>query len=98
MTSCLTQASLRSLRTLGCASKLIAPRRIASSAAVATPQMLERLRQCPALQGSRLIKRAGLEQRQAMLRIEDELAATVDAGMAGDLIRAADDSHLKRLV
>jgi hypothetical protein len=29
-----------------------------------------------------------------MLRIEDELAATVDAGMAGDLIRAADDRHL----
>jgi transposase len=46
------------------------------------PQMLERLRQCPALQGSRLIKRAGLlfEQRRVMLRIEDELAATVDAG------------------
>jgi hypothetical protein len=58
--------------------------------------MLEGLRQCPALQGSRLIKRAGLlfEQRQVMLRIEDELAATVDAGMAGDLVRAADDRHL----
>ncbi len=40
--------------------------------------MLERLWQCPALQGSRLFKRAGLlfEQRQVMLRIEDELAAT----------------------
>jgi hypothetical protein len=29
-----------------------------------------------------------------MLRIEDELAATVNAGMAGDLVRAADDRHL----
>ena len=29
-----------------------------------------------------------------MLRIEDELAAVIDAGMAGDLIRAADNRHL----
>ncbi len=55
--------------------------------------MLERLRQCPVPQGSRLIEGAGLlfEERQIMLRIEDKLSAAVDAGMAGDLIRAADD-------
>jgi hypothetical protein len=35
MTRCLTQASLRSMRTLGCAPKPIAPGRIASSAAAA---------------------------------------------------------------
>ena len=60
------------------------------------PQMLERFRQCPALQGSRLIKRAGLllEQRQIVLRVEDELAAAIDARMAGDLVRAADDHDL----
>jgi DNA repair protein RadC len=48
------------------------------------------------VQGSRLVQGARLllKQRQVMLRIEDELAATVDAGMAGDLVRAADDHHL----
>jgi len=37
--------------------------------------MLERLRQCPVLQGSRLIERAGLllEERQIVLRVKDEL-------------------------
>jgi NADPH:quinone reductase-like Zn-dependent oxidoreductase len=29
-----------------------------------------------------------------LLLTQDELAATVDAGMAGDLVRAADDRHL----
>jgi hypothetical protein len=45
------------------------------------PQMLERFRQCPILQGSRLIERAGLllEERQIVLRVEDELATTIDA-------------------
>jgi len=86
------------------ASKLIAPSRIASSAAAATsvsgktsisrnawmnsrlaaiahagfqepPQMLERFRKCPTLQGSRLVQGAGLllEERQIVLRVEDEL-------------------------
>src|SRR4029077_9420403 len=58
--------------------------------------MLKRLRQGPALRGRRLVERAGLllEERQIMLRIEDELAAIIDTGMAGDFIRAADDRHL----
>src|SRR6202158_879876 len=58
--------------------------------------MLKRLWQGPALQGSRLVERAGVlfEERQIMLRIEDELAATVDAGMTGDLVHAADDRHM----
>jgi hypothetical protein len=107
------------------ASKLIAPSRIASSAAAATsvsgktsisrnawmksrfaaiahagfqepPQMLERFRKCPTLQGSRLVQGAGLllEERQIVLRVEDELATTIDARMPGDLARAADDRDL----
>jgi hypothetical protein len=58
--------------------------------------MLKRLRQRPVLQGRRLVERTGLlfEECQIMLRIEDKLAAIIDAGMAGDLIRAADDRHL----
>ena len=53
-------------------------------------------RQYPVLQGSRLIKRAGLllEERQIVLRVEDELATTIDAWMQGDLARAANDRDL----
>ena len=106
------------------ASKLIAPSRIASSAAAATsvgkdlyqpqrldelafaaiahagfqepPQMLERFRKCPVLQGSRLVQGAGLllEERQIVLRVKDELTTAIDARMPGDLARAADDRDL----
>ncbi len=40
------------------------------------PQMLERFRKCPILQGSRLVQGAGLllEERQIVLRVEDELS------------------------
>ena len=50
----------------------------------------------PILQGSCLIERAGLllEERQIVLRVEDELATTIDARMPGDLARAADDRDL----
>jgi hypothetical protein len=60
------------------------------------PQMLERFRKCPTLQGSRLVQGAGLllEERQIVLRVEDELATTIDARMPGDLARAADDRDL----
>jgi hypothetical protein len=46
--------------------------------------MLKRLRQRPVLQGRRLVERTGLllEERQIVLRIEDKLAAIIDAGMA----------------
>ena len=47
------------------------------------PQMLERLRKCPTLQGSRLVQGDGLllEGRQIVLRVEDELATTIDVRM-----------------
>jgi hypothetical protein len=44
-----------------------------------------------------LVKRARLlfEQREIMLlRVENELAATIDARMPGNLIGAADNRHL----
>ena len=58
--------------------------------------MWEWLRQGPALQGRRLVKRAGLllKKCQIMLRIEDELASIIDAWMTGDLICTADDHDL----
>jgi hypothetical protein len=42
---------------------------------------------------SRLVQGAGLllEERKIVLRVEDELATTIDARMPGDLARAADD-------
>ena len=60
------------------------------------PQMLERFRKCPVLQGSRLIERAGLllEERQIVLRVKDELTTAIEARMPGDLARAADDRDL----
>jgi hypothetical protein len=43
-----------------------------------------------------LVQGAGLllEERQIVLRVEDELATTIDARMPGDLARAADDRDL----
>ena len=60
------------------------------------PQMLERFRKCPVLQGSRLVQGAGLllEERQIVLRVKDELTTAIDARMPGDLARAADDRDL----
>src|ERR1700730_9842496 len=60
------------------------------------PQMLERFRKCPTLQGSRLVQGAGLllEERQIVLRVKDELTTAIDARMPGDLARAADDRDL----
>src|SRR3977135_1077175 len=60
------------------------------------PQMLERFRKCPTLQGSRLVQGAGLllEERQIVLRVKDELTTAIDARMPGDLARAADDRNL----
>ena len=60
------------------------------------PQMLERFRKCPTLQGSRLVQGAGLllEERQIVLRVEDALTTAIDARMPGDLARAADDRDL----
>jgi hypothetical protein len=53
------------------------------------PQMLERFRKCPVLQGSRLVQGAGLllEERQIVLRVKDELTTAIDARMPGDLRR-----------
>jgi hypothetical protein len=47
------------------------------------PQMLERFRKCPVLQGSRLLERAGLlfEEHQIVLRVKDELTTAIDARM-----------------
>ena len=61
-----------------------------------SPQMLERFRKCPVLQGSRLVQGAGLllEERQIVLRVKDELTTAIDARMPGDLARAADDRDL----
>jgi hypothetical protein len=89
------------------ASKLMAPSRIASSAGAATsvsgttsgfqepPQVLERFRRCPTLQGSRLVQGAKLllEERQIVLRVKNELATTIDARMPGNLARSADDRN-----
>jgi hypothetical protein len=58
-------------------------------------QMLERLRDGPALHRRRLVQRSGLlfEQRQVMSGLEHELATLVAARMAGDLEGAAEDRH-----
>src|ERR1700704_2494991 len=102
MTSCLTASKLMAPSRI--ASRPAAATSVSgkTSAAIAhagfqePPQMLERFRKCPVLQGSRLIERAGLllEERQIVLRVKDELTTAIDARMPGDLARAADDRHL----
>ena len=58
-------------------------------------QVLEGRRQRPALQRRRLVQRArlGLEQRQVVQRVVDELAMAIAAGMAGDRLTLAQDQH-----
>src|SRR3970282_2839060 len=58
--------------------------------------MRERLRQRPALQGRRLIERAGLlfEQRQIMTRLKNKIVAGVAARMTGDQGAVAENGDL----